>query len=108
MKKALAVIPVASLAAVQAAYASMSDTGNPGPVFESTPCNASGNANDAATHYIACFHVGEQGEAALPGLKAAIAGADYYGPFVSDEFNSVLAMDWLLVEHGVKPASMVP
>ncbi len=79
-EKVFAIVPAAMLGNAQAAYAMLSETGDPGPVFEACTLNASGLFSDAATHYAACFHIGPEGRAALPMIAEAISGAEYLGP----------------------------
>jgi hypothetical protein len=93
-QKVFAIVPLAKLPDVQAAFDGLSESGSAGPVFEFCTLNATGLLSDSPTHYAACCHIGPVGRAALPSLKASIAGSDYLGPFAVISVSEVVA--WLL------------
>ena len=99
--KVLIVVPAELRDAARVQFDSLSTSGSAGPTFE-RGANASGNASDSVTHYLSAPVVGPETLAALPTLKAAFPGSDYWLP-PDGTWSTEAALAWLFEIHGLRP-----
>lgn len=100
--KILIIIPVEHRDASRAQFDALSASGNAGETF-GRGASATGKGNP--THYLSApSNCGEVTLAALPALKAAFAGSDYWIP-PNGQWNTQEAFAWLKDTHNLIPLS---
>ena len=99
--KILVVIPAELRDAARVQFDSLSVTGVAGPTF-GRGANATGSSDSPVTHYLSAPVAGPETLAALPTLKAAFPGSDYWLP-PDGTWSTEAALAWLQQAHSLFP-----
>ena len=99
--KVLIAIPAELRDVARVQFDALSTSGSAGPTFE-RGANATGIASDPATHYVSAPVAGPETLAALPTLKAAFPGSDYWLP-PDGTWSTEAALAWLQQAHSLFP-----